>query len=344
VPDQEHLEFNDWLVPGVGLAPVTAFRVLITLFVLLIGPVNYWLLKRYQRLHLLVITVPLAAVMLTASLFAYALIADGLSTRVRARSFTLLDQRTGEAATWARLSYYSGLAPGRGLTIGNDTAIYPIIPPWQGESWSGRNTELRVARSLVWSGDEARLTRGWLRSRTPIQYLTLRSRQSPARLQLTQRESQMRAQNDLGAVVRYVVAVDAAGKLFAVENLAIGAAVELVPIERADAAKQFRKWLENHRPQSPAALAGVDATADYSVFPGPVYRAGASGNVYQTGTLLSDSVLNQALMQWTNFDDDPLPGWRHRTFVAVTETGPEVDLGLDNAREEASFHVVAGRW
>ena len=53
--------FANLLVPGVGLAPVTEFHVLITLFVLVIGPVNYWLLKRWRRLHLMVLTVPLAA-------------------------------------------------------------------------------------------------------------------------------------------------------------------------------------------------------------------------------------------------------------------------------------------
>ena len=105
-PDSANVEFAKLLVPGVGLAPVTEFRVLITLFVLLIGPINYWLLKRAKRLHLMVLTVPAAALVTTLALFGYAILADGFDTRVRAQSFTTLDQRTGEAACWARLSYY----------------------------------------------------------------------------------------------------------------------------------------------------------------------------------------------------------------------------------------------
>ena len=85
---------------------------LITLFVLLIGPLNYWWLKRAKRLHLMVLTVPLAAIVTTAGLAAYAVLADGFDTKVRLYSYTTLDQRTGDAACWARLSYYSGLAPG----------------------------------------------------------------------------------------------------------------------------------------------------------------------------------------------------------------------------------------
>jgi hypothetical protein len=32
------------------------------------------------------------------------------------------------------------------------------------------------------------------------------------------------------------------------------------------------------------------------------------------------------------------------TYVAVTDTGPEVELGIPKAEEEASFHVLVGNW
>jgi hypothetical protein len=145
-PDDANYEFANLLVPGVGLAPVTEFRVLITLFVLLIGPANYWFLKRFRRLHLLVLTVPLAAVLTTAALFAYAVLADGFSTTVRAHSVTTLDQRTGEAACWSRLSYYSGMAPGAGLTMPADVAVYPIVPGWNEGSF---DADLSGERELL---------------------------------------------------------------------------------------------------------------------------------------------------------------------------------------------------
>ena len=73
----------------------------------------------------MVLTVPLAAAITTLALFAYAILADGFETRVRAHSFTTLDQRTGEAACWSRLSYYSGLAPGHGLIDANGCDAVP---------------------------------------------------------------------------------------------------------------------------------------------------------------------------------------------------------------------------
>jgi hypothetical protein len=54
--------------------------------------------------------------------------------------------------------------------------------------------------------------------------------------------------------------------------------------------------------------------------------------------------MNQELERWTDFSEDPVPVWRRRTYVAVTANGPEVELGVEGAREEASFHVVVGRW
>ncbi|MEM1304481.1 MAG: hypothetical protein AAGG46_06275, partial [Planctomycetota bacterium] len=129
-PDEANNDFSNLLVPGVGLAPVIEFQVLITLFVVVVGPVTYWLLKQRQRTHLMVFTVPLSAATLTAALLLYAVLADGFGTTVRVRAVTLLDQPSGEHATWGRLSYYAGLAPSEGLTIADDSAMYPLLPGW----------------------------------------------------------------------------------------------------------------------------------------------------------------------------------------------------------------------
>ena len=42
---RENRDYWNWLVPGVGLPPVTTFLVLISVFVVVIGPINYLLLR-----------------------------------------------------------------------------------------------------------------------------------------------------------------------------------------------------------------------------------------------------------------------------------------------------------
>ncbi len=79
--DLDNPSFDNFLIADVGLPPVRAYRVLISLFVILIGPVNYWYLRRHGRLHLLLFTVPAAALVATLALVGYAFIADGLELR-----------------------------------------------------------------------------------------------------------------------------------------------------------------------------------------------------------------------------------------------------------------------
>ena len=114
---RDNRDFWNMMIPGVGRAPVTAYLVLISLFVLVIGPVNYFLLQRRRRLYLLLVTVPAGAGLVALVLLNYALLSDGLGVRVRARSVTLIDQREGQAVSWSRQCYYAGLAPRRACTF-----------------------------------------------------------------------------------------------------------------------------------------------------------------------------------------------------------------------------------
>ncbi|HVT29831.1 MAG TPA: hypothetical protein VHE81_17565 [Lacipirellulaceae bacterium] len=335
-PDSGNPEFAKLLVPGVGLAPVTEFQVLITLFVLAIGPLNYWILKRYKRLQLLVLTVPLSAIVATVALFAYAIVSDGFATRVRVRSFTLLDQRTGEAACWSRLSYYSGMAPGRGLTMPADVVMYPILPEWGNESWGNY-------REMVWSGEKEQLARGWLNSRTPTQYLALRSRKTPCRIDVTAGNGKMRVTNRLGTRIESLIAIDRSGKFFAGEQLANESRQTLKRISRDDAVKRVVELVRKYEPEVPPALAGSD--------PGYMGRRGRSGRpIYapygpQNGSeQLAGNLADRALSDLAGLDGQPALDLPPRSYVAFTTTGPEVETGISYAREVASFHVILGQW
>ncbi len=104
-------DFWQFLIPGVGAAPVKSFLATIALFVIVIGPVNFFLLKRIKRLYLLPLTVPLAAAVTTVLMIAYALVSDGLSTRMRLRSFTYIDQPGDTTVCWSRQAYYAAQRP-----------------------------------------------------------------------------------------------------------------------------------------------------------------------------------------------------------------------------------------
>jgi hypothetical protein len=338
-PDLANADFADFLVPGVGLAPVTEFRVLITMFVLVIGPLNYWLLMRANRLHLLLLTVPALAIGLTAALFGYAMLSDGLSTKARVRSFTTLDQSTGEAACWARLSYYAGLAPGNGLALSDDVAFYPILSGWDGTG----DGDTDNVRTLEWRDGRQWLSTGWLRSRVPTQFLSVRSRKSPARIDFQERANGISTINNLGTRIEYLAVVDETGNVFAAKAIDEGAKFELQASTHTEALGILRQMTLAHQPQMPRELSSShDRDSIVQRRRRRLFRSAAE---LEMGIeRLGENLLSTAIADFAAPNAENVLNVPRRSYIAITTTGPEVDLGLPAVDEEASFHVLAGKW
>ena len=122
------------------------------MFVILIGPVNYLLCcVAGGDCTCCLVTVPAGAALVTAALFAYALISDGLGVRVRVRGLMEIDQRVGRTVSWSRQSYYAGLAPSQGLRFSERTAVYPDRSQ---SGWSDVADSRRPSGRCVWDGDQ----------------------------------------------------------------------------------------------------------------------------------------------------------------------------------------------
>jgi hypothetical protein len=323
VPDNSNFDFNNFLIPGVGLAPVGQFQFLITLFVIGIGPLNYWLLKRKNKLPLLLVTVPAAAAATTLLLFGYGILADGFSTRVRVRSITLLDQNMQEAATWARLSYYAGIAPRDGLVMPRDAALYPILPRWDRRLYSRSG----IPRDLRWQANEQDLTRGWLASRTPTQYLQIAARPSTKRLDMRAADAGLTVVNRLGVAVTHLAVQDHAGRIYWGESLAPGERQVLPAVERNIATGAIRRLFTENLPEFPGDYVAQSSGMYYSQ---SMYELGLSHNLMEAEL----AAVNSALVD----------SWPDGSYIAFTATGVEVAIGVEGAAEEASFHVIRGSW
>ncbi len=312
-------EFFNFMIPGVGKAPLNAFRVLITLFVLAIGPVNYYVLRHLRRLHLLVVTVPVSAAGVTFALFAYAILTDGLDTRVRVRSVTHINQQTGQTECFARLSYYAGLAPRDGLEFSEDVAVYPFEAE-PGESDSGD-------RELLWYNGQ-RMTSGWLRSRTPTQYLTVRSRRSDMGIDVGPASNAiLPVVNRLGTEVELLVLRDDAGDLYWTESLTDGSQGETHPITAANALSELSAKLSECDMSIPSGLPrSAYVTQDYGL---------------QTALVYS---LMEGIIRDMTATSGPLSGLEPGSYVAVVRFSPEVELGTSAAQPVASLHLIVGRW
>ncbi|HTN76307.1 MAG TPA: hypothetical protein VL096_13710, partial [Pirellulaceae bacterium] len=207
----ENGDFIGFLVEGTGRVPVYSFLVFISLFSIVIGPVNYLLLKRKRRLYMLLVTVPLGALLVTLGLFGYAIVSDGLGMQMRARSFTRLDQTNQRLAQWSRQSYYGGLAPSGGLSFPKDTAVYPIE-----EKPSGGGNQ----REVVWN-DNQQLRSGYISSRRTAQFLVQRSSASEVRLKVDLDGSNApQVTNELGSKIVRLALRDLEGNYFSGRDIA----------------------------------------------------------------------------------------------------------------------------
>lgn len=342
--ERKNGEFWNWLIHGVGLAPVTEFRVLITVFVLAIGPLNYFWLRRRGQLHLLVVFVPLAALAVTLSLFGYALVADGLDVRVRARTYTQIDQRTGQAACWSRVSYYAGLAPGGGLVFPDDMVVLPLAAN------DGQASDMAHRQNVIWSTHKQELVSGWLASRTPTEFITVRSRTTQAGLRFVPPRGQLAPQveNQLGTRIVRLLLADGDGKHFHAANIAAAARVELAAVDPADEEAAIYDIVADHQPGLPEGF--VPPNSSYGFGGGRRYRFTAANNSLPAASLaggrletnLRDAVMGPGKhVSWSKPDGFPLAP---RNYLAIVERSPEVVFGIDDPREEKSLHVVVGSW
>ncbi|REK08936.1 MAG: hypothetical protein DWQ37_18900 [Planctomycetota bacterium] len=336
VPDHGNFHFNEFLIADVGLPPIRAYQVLISVFVVAIGPLNYWLLRRRGRLHLFLFTVPLAAIAASGALLGYTLLADGLASHLRARSFTLLDQRAGQAAHVARLSYYMGLAPRRGLTFPEDTMVAPL------ELTPNANNYRDRARLFSWNAGQ-HLTRGWISSRMPTQYVTARTQESRRGLDVAMSTdgAQCAVRNRLGTRIRSLILCDPGGNYHHTGSFPDGERATLTALKNEQALEEaltkFSLDLSKHAPELPEAMLGSTSPDDVGTF-----FFGRRYYGQEAAILPDDSLLEHGLAETRAAVRSRSLG--PRTYVAIVDRPQEIVTGVDGLVETQSLHVILGTW
>lgn len=164
-------------IEGLGRAPVTVFVLVILAFAILVGPVNFIMLKRRKKPLLALLTVPLAGFGTTAAILAYGIFHDGFGIRGVVTTCTVLDQTTHEAVSVHARTLFAGVAPSE-MTMNSDTLLLSIRAGRRDSEWPDRwNLDV----------DTQRLDGGILPSRTITPLLTVQ--QGPVRDRLTVRRS-----------------------------------------------------------------------------------------------------------------------------------------------------------
>jgi len=332
---QRNEEFWNFLIPGTGQAPVLSFLVFISLFVVFIGPINYYLLNRQGRLYLLLVTVPASALLVTGGLFVYAVFTDGLGVKSRVRSFTTIDQHSGNTASLSRQAYYASIAPSQGLYFRNETAIhtYDHQPDDHPRHQQGAH------RFTHWSDDAQQLKSGYISSRTLSQMFVTTAGKTKAKLHVGQPNGDtLTVQNELQMPLSYLVVCDADGKHFAGEKIPLGEA-KLKAISSEVAARELSKRMSPFEPSYPEGYNENMHNSNFRFWGfGSRYYSRYNGGVT---VHQATSQLERNLFQFNHLGGNPMAA---RSYVALSETAPAVPLGAEQTRQQLSLHVTKGSY
>ena len=330
---QESDDFLQFRIPGIQGVPVFSFLALITVFAVVIGPLNYWFLWKQKRLHLLIVSIPVIALVTSVTLLAYSVIAHGFAIKSRTRSFTVLDQNSKTAVTASRIALFAGLAPSRGLRFSPDTAVHTIWSTYQGFE-SG---------SVDWTETQA-LTHGWLRSRTRTQFLTVSHRAERGRLEIKAIEAdRLPMSNGFEWGIEALVVSNASGDLFFGRDIPAGAAALLTPPTKEDRAAVIA-LLDRHPLQAPE---GVQAASSFAAYGGRRYgrrrryRYGTSPSspAHWTQGFMERSIAGLKTVLVAAGTHSSLPP---RSYLAVLKQSPAVELGVEHTEEQVGWHVLVG--
>jgi hypothetical protein len=103
------------------------------------------------------------------------------------------------------------------------------------------------------------------------------------------------------------------------------------------------KQIADNAPRAPEALDASDSDLAALQPRSRFSSNGRWGSQYNTGQL-SANLAAEAIADLAGIGDGPALALPPRSYVAITETGPEVETGIADAEEEASFHLIRGIW
>ncbi len=222
---------NSLVIEELLEVPIVSGLLILLGFTILIGPVNYWYLRRNGQESRMLLTIPVLAIVTTGLIFAWDIFKHGLGNDVRAQGIVRIDQREKSAAFINRYMLYMAISPGQ-LSFDDDASVAylgrkTLSPRRRGK----RNVSTRYRARSRDSDEEHRVNysvRGSKQliggspgaSRTPVFLDERNSKPFRGRLVVErQSDDQLNVTNTLGFPIHHLLLVDRQNRYYApVEN------------------------------------------------------------------------------------------------------------------------------
>ncbi|HYR27471.1 MAG TPA: hypothetical protein VEU30_03350, partial [Thermoanaerobaculia bacterium] len=192
--------------------PLKSLFSLLVVFAVIGGPVNLGVLAKKQKRLWIFWTLPLLGIITAVILVGSVIVSEGWVRVQKTTSLTLLDERSGEAATIGWTGFYSTLAPDGEVRFDSGTEVRPLFVAGEAHTdWT----------------DGQRFVSGWIGSRLPRSFVVRKVEPRRERLPVRREGGHLVAINGLGANVRELWVAEADGTAWVARDVAAGKEVVL---------------------------------------------------------------------------------------------------------------------
>jgi hypothetical protein len=196
------------------IIPARGIVIMMLLFIIVIGPLNIFILVRKNRRTWLLWTIPTISFATTLVVFAYSLLREGVSPNMRVAGLTVLDQSNHHAATIGATGFYCPLTPGGGLHFDSATEATPLVAV-------GYNRSGGTEREVDWSQGQ-HFNRGWVVSRVPAHFHLRKSETRRERLEIINENGLLHVVNGLGVSIQSIWMADTNLNYYEATNITVG--------------------------------------------------------------------------------------------------------------------------
>ena len=206
------------VVDSLGI-PVRGLYFLMLLFALAIGPMNFIVLSRKKRRIWMLWTTPVISLVTCLAVFTYATFAEGWKRRIRTEGLTILDEKARRATTIGWTAFYSAMTPSEGLHFGYETELTP----------APQSLITNATRTVDWTHDQ-HLASGWVTARVPAHFMVRKSEMRRERITVRRgTNANLGIVNGLGTDISQFWLADTDGEIYAAESISAGAEAKLIP-------------------------------------------------------------------------------------------------------------------
>lgn len=191
--------------------------ILVIFFAIVLGPVNYYVLRKKDKKILVFLTTPIIAFVCCLLVFGYDLIFESWRFDIFRQSVTLLYQNENTAITCGNELFISGKNRNNSLEYPLSSIIIPYTGSREFEIGSSLDRVIKLENVQKFSDN-------WIKSKRPLALANTSIKQSRARLEIKKDGDSIEVLNGLGADIKKAEIVSEDGsRMYLFENIKSGA-------------------------------------------------------------------------------------------------------------------------